>query len=284
MNSLVRATYQQTGFDIQSSPDRAQRFVAAKEDLFAALGMWRLCWSLAVLDIKLRYRGSVLGPFWLTLSSGLMIGMMGFLYSALFHQDLHEYFPFIATSIILWNFLLALITDACTCYISAEAVIRSMRAPMMLYAIRVVLRNLLILAHNVVVVVVVDLSLQSGTGWVGLLAIPVLLLWLVVAVAMVVLLGSLCARFRDIPPIVASLMQLAFFVSGVIWQPTQLKQYEWLLDFNPVFTLLELMRAPLLGHMPTLGVTISALVFSLITVTLAALLFARVRGRIAFWV
>jgi len=112
----------------------------------------------------------------------------------------------------------------------------------------------------------------------------VLLLWLVVAVAMVVLLGSLCARFRDIPPIVASLMQLAFFVSGVIWQPTQLKQYEWLLDFNPVFTLLELMRAPLLGHVPTLGVTISALVFSLITVTLAALLFARVRGRIAFWV
>jgi len=284
MDSLASAPFQETGFDIQSKPDRAQRFVAAKADLVAALGMWRLCGSLAMLDIKLRYRGSVLGPFWLTLSSGLMIGMMGFLYSALFHRDLHDYFPFIALSIVLWNFLLALVTDACMCFISVESVIRSVRAPLMLYAIRVVLRNLLILAHNVVVVVIVDLALQINPGWVGLLAIPALLLWLVVAVSTVVLLGALCARFRDIPPIVASLMQLAFFVSGVIWQPSQLKDFEWLLAFNPVFSLLEVLRAPLLGHVPSLAITASALIYSGIIITLASLLFARVRGRIAFWV
>ena len=246
--------------------------------------MWRLCWSLAFLDIKLRYRGSVLGPFWLTLSSGVMIGMMGVLYSALFHMDMHSYFPFLALSIVLWNFMLYTITDACVCFINADTMIRSVRLPMMLHPIRAVLRNLMILGHNVVVIVVVDLALNTWPSWTGLLAIPAFLLWLVVSLAMAVLLGALCARFRDIPPIVGSLMQIAFFVSGVMWQPSQLKGFEWLLAFDPVFSLLEIVRAPLLGQLPSLTVTISALSYSTVIIGLAALLFARVRGRLAFWV
>ena len=246
--------------------------------------MGRLCWSLAMLDIKLRYRGSLLGPFWLTLSSGLMIGAMGVLYAALFHMDMRGYFPFLALSIVLWNFMFALVSDACVCFINAEATIRSVRLPMMLHPIRAVLRNLLVLAHNVAVIVVVDAALNAWPGWVGLLAIPALVLWLAAALAVSVLLGALCARFRDIAPIVASLMQLAFFVSGVIWQPSQLKGYEGVLAFNPVFSLLDILRAPLLGHPPSLAVTLSAVLYSALLIVFACLLFARVRGRIAFWV
>ena len=278
------AAEQGLGFDIESNPDRSARLRAARLDFRAAFSMWRLCWSLALLDIKLRYRGSVLGPFWLTLSSAVMIGMMGVLYAELFHMDMHGYFPFLALSIVLWNFMLSSITDSCGSFIEAEAMIRSVRLPMMLHPIRTVLRNLLILGHNVVVIVLVDLILNTWPGWIGLLAIPAFLLWLVVSLAMAVLLGALCARFRDIPPIVGSLMQIAFFVSGVIWQPSQLKGYEWLLAFNPVFSLLEIVRAPLLGQVPSLTITASALSYSVVIIGLAALLFARVRGRIPFWV
>ena len=65
----------------------------------------RLAWTLGWLDIKLRYRGSMLGPFWLTLSTGIMVGSLGVLYSTLFHMNMHEYLPFLSLSLVLWGFL-----------------------------------------------------------------------------------------------------------------------------------------------------------------------------------
>jgi len=114
--------------------------------------------------------------------------------------------------------------------------------------------------------------------------VPGLLLWLVDGVAVGLLLGPLCARFRDIPPIVASLMQIAFFISAVIWKPSQLGEHEWMMAFNPVFALLEIVRAPLLGQAPSAAIYLSALLFSALLCGAAWLLFVRVRGRIAFWV
>jgi lipopolysaccharide transport system permease protein len=270
--------------EILASPNFTARSALAARDVVEGFGLWRLCWTLSWLDIKLRYRGSLLGPFWLTLSTAVMIGSMGFLYASLFHMDLHEYLPFLALSLVLWNFLGALVGDACICFTSAEGMIRAVRLPFSLYGGRVVMRNLLVLAHNIVVIVVVDVLLDISPGAVALLAIPAFLLWLVVGLALSVLLGAICARFRDIPPIIASIMQMAFFVSAVIWRPEQLKDQEYLLIFNPFYTLLEIVRGPLLGDIPSTEVYLSALVFTVLVLGIAWLLFSRVRGRIAFWV
>ncbi len=270
--------------ELTSQPGFSARSALAWQDIAEAATMWHLCWTLSWLDIKLRYRGSVLGPFWLTLSTALMIASMGFLYAELFGMDLHEYLPFLALSIVLWNFIGALVSDACVCFTSAEGTIRSVRMPYTLFAGRVVLRNLLVLAHNVVVVVAVDVLLRVSPGQTALLAIPAFILWLLVGVALSILLGALCARFRDIPPIVGSVMQMAFFVSAVIWRPEQLKSQEHLLAYNPFFTLLEIVRGPLLGTVPPVGVYLSAGLFSAAIFLAAWLMFARVRGRIAFWI
>jgi lipopolysaccharide transport system permease protein len=261
-----------------------ERAEFAVRDVRDAVGMWRLCWTLSWLDIKLRYRGSVLGPFWLTLSTAVMVGSMGFLYAALFHMDLHQYLPFLALSIVLWNFLSAVVAEGCTSFTAADSMIRSVRMPFTLYGARVVVRNVVILAHNVVVIVVVDLLLRIAPGPTAFLAIPAFALWLVVGLALSVMLGGLCARFRDIPPIIGSVMQMAFFVSGVIWQPSQLGSHEYFLLFNPFYTLLEIVRGPLLGEVPSLWVYLSALLSAAAICIVASLLFARTRGRIAFWV
>jgi lipopolysaccharide transport system permease protein len=273
-----------TTLELSSSPNFVARSSLALSDIVDAARLWRLCWTLSWLDIKLRYRGSVLGPFWLTLSTALMIGSMGFLYAALFNMDLHVYLPFLALSIVLWNFLSALVGDACICFTASESVIRSVRMPFTLYAGRVVLRNLLVLAHNIVVIVAVDVLLNVMPGATGLLAIPAFILWLLDALALSLLLGALCARFRDIPPIIASVMQMAFFVSAVIWQPDQLKGQQYLLNFNPFFTLLEIVRGPLLGTVPSLAVYLSSIIFSALIFLAAWFMFSRVRGRIAFWI
>ena len=257
----------------------------AGRDLLEAARLWRLCWTLSWLDIKLRYRGSVLGPLWLTLSTAVMVGAMGLIYSTLFHMDLHEYLPFLVLSIVLWNFLGALVADGCTCYLQSESMIRSMRMPYSLYAARVVSRNVLVLGHNLIVIVAVYALLGISPGGRILLAVPGFGLWLVDGFAASILLGALCARFRDIPPIVASVIQMAFFVTPVIWKPQLVgAARQALLPWNPFFSLLEIVRAPMLGELPSVVVYLSALGYSLLLCFVAWALFARVRGRIAFWV
>ena len=284
MSDHMPAPLAASTLELTSSRSFGARSQLALQDVRDASGLWRLCWTLSWLDIKLRYRGSLLGPFWLTLSTALMIAAMGFLYAALFHMDLHEYLPFLALSIVLWSFIGALVSDACVAFTSSEGMIRSVRMPFALYGGRVVIRNLLVLGHNIIVIVVVDVLLGVVPGATALLAIPAFVLWLVLGLALALLLGALCARFRDIPPIIGSVMQMAFFVSAIIWRPEQLKEQEYLLDFNPFYTLLEIVRGPLLGEVPHLAVYVSAGLFSGLILLATWLMFSRVRGRIAFWV
>lgn len=246
--------------------------------------MWRLSWILGWLDIRLRYRGSLLGPFWLTLSTSVMVASLGFLYSTLFQMNLTEYLPFLALSLVLWNFTQTLVSDACGCFTQYEGTIRSIRMPYFLYAIRTVVRNVLVLAHNIVVIVAVYAIFDVWPGWTATLAVPGIVLWLVDSVAVSLLLGAFCARFRDIPPIVASVMQIAFFVTPIIWKPELVGTKARFLPLNPFFSLMEVVRAPLLGEVPGHTVWATAILYSLGLCALAWALFSRVRGRLAFWV
>jgi lipopolysaccharide transport system permease protein len=268
-----------------SDPSAGARQRLAIEDVHDGLGLWRLGLTLGWFDIRLRYRGSMLGPFWLTLSTGVMVAALGVLYSQLFKMELHDYLPFLALSLVLWGFLNTLVTDACGCFQSAEGMIRSQRMPFTLYAIRVVIRNLLVLAHNVIVILLVYAALDAWPGFAAVAATPGVLLWVVDGLAVCFLLGTVCARFRDIPPIVGSVMQIAFFVSPIIWKPELLhgQQAAWL-PFNPFFTMLEIVRGPLLGYLPDWQVWASALGYSVLLCGAAWMLFARVRSRLAFWV
>ena len=261
------------------------RQVQAIEDVASSARLWRLAMTLGWFDIRLRYRGSVLGPLWLTLSTAVMVVALGILYSQLFKMEIHDYLPYLAVSLVLWNTLGTLVGEACTCFLSAEGMIRAMRMPFVLYAERVLVRNMLVLLHNVIVIVAVYAWFGVWPGWRVIEALPGLALWMVDGIAACLLLGVLCARFRDIPPIVGSVMQIAFFISPIIWKPELLAAHSRLwLWLNPFYTLLEIVRGPMLGESALHIVWASALGYSAVLCGLAWVAFVRVRGRLAFWV
>jgi lipopolysaccharide transport system permease protein len=253
-------------------------------DLTDGWRLRRLCWTLGWLDIKGRYHGSMLGPLWLTLSTAVMVATLGVLYSTLFNMNLQEYLPFLALSLVLWGYVQTLVSESCTCFTGSEGMIRSIRMPFSLYGARVVVRNILVLLHNVVVIVVVFGIFRIWPGLSALAALPALALWLADSLAVAMLLGTFCARFRDVPPIVGSVMQIAFFISPIIWKPELVAARARFLPFNPFFSLFEIVRGPLLGQVPGLLVWASALFYSLLVCGASWALFVRVRGRIAFWI
>ncbi|WP_426955215.1 ABC transporter permease [Muricoccus radiodurans] len=261
-----------------------RRREAALDDLRAGFTAWRLAWALARLDLRNRYRGSIIGPFWMTLSTVLMLGGLGALYSRLLGLTLADYLPHLAVSLVVWSAISGVVTDACTAMINAEGVIRQIRVPYTVHALRSVFRNVLTAAHSLPMILVVFVIFGYMPGPVALLAIPGLLLLLVNAFFASLLLGMVCARFRDIGPIVQNIIQLAFFMTPVLWKPELLKELAVWLPLNPFFAILETIRGPLLeGGGPPLA-WVAAVLYTAVLGTVAIAFFMRFRGRLAFWV
>ncbi|QXM25015.1 ABC transporter permease [Elioraea tepida] len=262
-------------------PQRLQRALA---DLAKGFARWRLALSLARLDIRNRYRGSVLGPFWLTLSTAIMVCGIGLLYSQLFQMPLSAYLPFLTVSLLIWNMIAQTVSDACTSLVSAEAIIRQMPLPYTVHVLRFLLRNALIAAHNLPLILIVFLLFGVLPGWTALMALVGLGLIAVNAFAIGMFLGMICARFRDVQQIVASVMQLAFFLSPVLWKPELLNELQVLLPLNPFYVLMQTVRGPLLENGAPPLIWACAVLYTILTSAIAFGFFARFRARIAFWV
>ena len=239
-------------------------------------------------DIRRRYRRSVLGPFWLTISMAMLVAMLGMLYGTLLNVDFAVYVPFLALGFVVWTLISGVILDGCNAFISAESIIKQTNLPLSVHVYRTVWCNLLIFLHNTAIVVVVAVLFSIWPGWTGLLAVPGLALLCLNGLWVGLLLGIVSARFRDVPPIVASLVRIFFFLTPIIWMPELMPgralMLALLLDFNPFFHFVELVRAPLLGRTPELASWLAASGITVGGWLLAFGLLRRYRRRIAYWV
>lgn len=255
----------------------------ALADVYRTAHSFRIWNLLAMQDIRQRYRRSVLGPFWITMSTLVSIAALGLVYSRIFHTPLRDYLPFLATGLVCWTFISGVVVESASVFTQAENIIKQVSLPFGLYVLRMVWRNIIILAHNLIVILLVNMCFGLYPSLTTLLFIPMLLLTAICSVAIGYLLGALCTRFRDLPQIIASLVQVVFYVTPVIWKPALLKGHEELLTFNPFFHFLDVMRAPLVNELPQMNSLYLALAITVFFSAAAMWFFARYRNRIAYW-
>ena len=266
-----------------STPLPPSQTALALQDVVEGACAFRLWGMLGWQDVRQRYRRSTLGPFWLTISMGALVGGLGVLYAGLFRMDIADYLPFVAAGLIIWGLLSGLITEGCAAFIGAEGIIKQVNLPLSVHVYRVVWRNLIVFAHNVAIYVAAAVIFSIQPGWTGLLVLPGLALLCLNGVWMGLLLGLVSARFRDVPQIVASVVQGAFFLTPIIWKPELLPDRAFVLDLNPFFHLVELVRAPSLGQAPGLVSWFAAAGITLGGWLVTLLMYRRYRWRIAYW-
>jgi len=248
---------------------------------FARVWMWPV---LALQDVRLRYRGSVLGPFWLTISMLLMVGGMGIVYSQLFGMEVRSYLPFLAVGLIVWQFLSGMITEGCETFLREATVIQQVRIPFSIHAYRGVFRNVIVLAHNLILVPFGIAIFSLPVGWHLLAVVPALVVLVINGLWISLLLGMISARFRDVPPIVASVLQALFFLTPVIWPLAALKEWRIIATANPFFAAVDVLRAPLIGVATADSSWPMLLAMTAIGCTVTFVAFARFRARIAYWI
>jgi len=258
---------------------------SALQSIFTGIGQSSLAGILGWQDIKQRYRRSKVGPFWITISMGVMIASIGIIFGQIFNSPMREYLPFLAAGIIFWAFISGVINDGCFGFVAAEGMIKQLPIPLFVHIVRIVWRNVLILLHNLVILPVVMLVLGVPITLHIFLAVPGIALVLVNLTWIALLLGVVCTRFRDMPNIIASILQVAFYLTPIIWMPNLLPERAgtMLLDINPFYHLLEIIRLPFLGQLPNSISWLFALGMAVVGWTFTLMVFGRYQHHIAYW-
>jgi lipopolysaccharide transport system permease protein len=259
-------------------------FQMALSDVSAGFAVWRLWGRMGWNDILQRYRRSLLGPFWLTASMAIMVVSLGVLYAELFKTPIHDFLPFLCVGLLIWNLLASFLTEGGAIFTTSESYIKQIRLPYSVYVYRSMWSKLIIFAHNFVIYFGVLIYFQIWPGAAALLAIPGLILIVVNGALATVYIGILSARFRDIPQLINSVVQIIFFVTPIMWKPELLSGRTYIADVNPFYHLVEVVRAPLLGHVPEWKNYLAVLLITAINLGLAGYVFTRFRSRISYWI
>lgn len=259
----------------------------ALDDFLHGLTKWRTWLILAYQDIKVRYRRSILGPFWITLSMAVTVYSMGFLYSRLFHVDVNHYFPYLVSGMVSWSLISSLIPELTETFIVSGGLIKQITLPYTVHIHRVIARNYIIFFHNVLVIIPIiflfhefaKVNLHTLGVFFGLFCVYLNALLYGLA------LGMLGARFRDVLPIVKSLITVIFFVTPVLWDPKILSpKAQFFVMLNPFYSFIEIVRAPLIGQGVAWQYYAMVLFTTLLGVALCSALFIKYRTRIVYWI
>jgi len=257
----------------------------AIDDIWRGFWVLRALWgTMGLQDIRQRYRRSLIGPFWLTISMGVMVAALGVLYGTILEQNMAEYLPYVASGFVVWGLISGLILEGTGAFIVGEGLIKQLSVPLSIHVYRVACSHLIIFFHNIWIFFIVALWYGKNPGWVALLTIPCLFLVVINGVWMGLLFGLISGRFRDIPQIVASVVQVMFFLTPVIWRPEMIPDRPMILHLNPFYYLIEIVRAPLLGNVPDQTVLSGVLLITAVGWASALLFYTVYRWRIAYWV
>jgi ABC-type polysaccharide/polyol phosphate export permease len=257
---------------------------AKNNDLVEALNAYDLWLFLAWLDIRLRYRRSKIGPLWITLSMTIFCLTLGTVYSKLLNVDGDEYLLFLSVSFVIWGLISSLLLEFPNLYVENSAYIKDMRINPLTILLRGVARNIVVFAHNMLIIVGIYIYFNLELSAVVLLVIPGLILVLMNLLAIGVSLSIVGARFRDVGQINQSLVQVLFFLSPIMWFPRLVPADSLILRLNPIAYFLDLIRSPLLGSAPSLSSWGAAILTLIVFSSAGVFLYQKKNSQIPLWV
>jgi ABC-type polysaccharide/polyol phosphate export permease len=255
-----------------------------QEEIIGGLTVWPVWFILGWDDIRQRYRRSVLGPFWITLSMGVFILLLGIIYSRLFHTDLETYLPYLTAGYVIWGFMSAATLESCIAFHESAGMIKQIKLPYSVYILRVVWRNFIVFLHTAVIFIPVAIIFHVKPTWSTFYLVTGLFLLIVNVAWVAMILAILSTRYRDITSIITTLVQVTLFATPIMWPVNSLNGARFIAEINPVYHLIELVRAPMLGETPEVSSWLVGIGLAVVGCVLAAALLVSKSRRIVFWV
>lgn len=267
-----------TTYDAASTGERALG------DMWDGVSNYHLWLGFAWHDLRQRYRRSLLGPFWITLSTAATVAALALVYRTIFPTPLAGLLPYLATGLVTWALITSCVTEGCDTFNWSERWIRNVPMPVSVHLLRLLARHTIVWAHNMVIVISLLLIFPPADIKFVPLVVPGLVLLALNLFWIALTLGLVCARFRDITQIVFSVMQIVFFVTPIFWSVKMARDRAAFVDWNPFFHLIELVRAPLLGEAPRSLSWWTAIAMAVVGLPLSLAFYRKSRAKLSYWV
>jgi ABC-type polysaccharide/polyol phosphate export permease len=253
--------------------------------IYKSFSQFNLVFLLAWQDIVTKYRRSTIGPFWIIINTFILIVTLSIVFGNLFDKPLSEYLPYIALGLIFWNYINSSICESCDAFVSSEGLILQTNKPLFIYVARVLLRNIIILLHSLILIPVIFIVFKIIPSVNILLVIFSFVLVLLNLAWISIFLAIFSTRFRDFGNIVQNLMQVCFFITPIFWDKKLLNSNigELVININPFYHFLNLLRTPFLGGIPDFYSWIYCLILLFFGFVLSLYFFGTYYKKIAYW-
>ena len=239
---------------------------------------------LAWVEIVQSYRRSLLGPFWITLNLVIFTIAMTFVYGALFSMPTAEYAAFLACGMIVWSWVSALLTEAGNTFINNGHFVKNTSIDKSVLIWTFVYRQVIILAHHLIVYVALILLGVIQLSRYTALALPAFVVLFLLSVPITAIMSILFPRFRDLARLIASLILVILLITPIFWQATMMTGWRTLVYLaNPIYYIVEFARAPLLGKPPDQIVVAVVLAMTAAIWVLGAAVYRRYAKYVVFW-
>ena len=244
-----------------------------------------LSFILATNDIRQRYRRSFIGPFWITINTGILILTLALIFIHAFKVPSEKYVLYLSIGLITWKYIESTIKDCCNCFIENERMIKQLDLSYLVYVLRSLIRNLIIFFHNFVIIIFVIIFYKKLFDMsflffcLGLILLVLNLFWIGI------ILSIICSRYRDFSEIILSFLQIIFYATPILWSTNVIPDrfLEIYITYNLFYHLIEVIRSPLIGE----PVYFSYLVLTFLLIIgfiISKFFFNRYKNKIVFWV
>lgn len=243
-------------------------------------------WSrLSMRAVHYSYRRTFLGPWWHALDQLLFTGGFAFLSLWLFGGSLEERIAYVGLGILVFGLISQLVNAGSYCFVSNTS-LRNSRLPISARLLKDQFNAYVTFAHRVVVMFPLLYLVGVNYGLGSLWAIPGLLLTAIWGVGVGLVLGPLCARYRDMIPLIGLLLRLAMFATPVFWHASNgssVESLNTLSRFNPFATFLDVVRSPILEGQLDTTLLVRASVLASTALLAGVLIFSSTRRYVNYW-
>ena len=258
---------------------------SANRNLAVSIRRAPVAWMLAKKSIQFRYRRSVIGPFWITLSQAVYVLVLGVVFATVFKQKGAEMIPFVTCGALVLSFISSTIQECGAVLMEKGEDIRGGDQYFLTHVLEVVFRGAMIFAHHTLIIVVVMLVCKVPLDWYDVpVAIAGLVLITFNLVGAGLCLAMLIPRYRDLGPLVASALRTLFFLTPIMWKPEFLGDKEYLVKYNPIHHCLNIVRDPLIGESYQFASLLITIIGGLIGWGLAYVIYVYCHRKVATWV
>ena len=232
---------------------------------------FELWYNLGITKLRIRFLRTKLGPLWEIIGTLAIISMISLIWSKLWGKNLNDFLPYLFFGYVLWKTIISIIGDANMAYHEVyKNVLENVYIHPFQLSVGLVSKNFIVFFGFLICCLFIGFFVGNLSFFSIIYLIYFIIFFFISSICISFLFGLLCLKYRDLQHSIGIILNLAFFMTPIIWEPSQLgERGQIIIDFNLIYHYIEFFRSSLLYG------TVNKITFYVVTfTTLILVLFA----------